>query len=123
MAKKVRTTRAEAREETPTFQFPEFDERAFVLKEYEITLGMAIAGLLALGSGIAAWAVTAAGLPWAISVVLGFLGMIGLYPIVNALHPRSHVYTRGDWAALIAVVFFGWMAVWFLFSDIWPHLG
>ncbi|MEM0129142.1 MAG: hypothetical protein QXG65_03140 [Thermoplasmata archaeon] len=122
MAKKVRA-KAEAHAAEPAFEFPVFDERSFVEKEYEITLGMAIAGLLALGVGIASWAVTSSGLPWPISVVLGFASMIGLYPLVQAAHPRSHVYTRGDWAALVAVVFFGWLAVWFLFSDVWPHLA
>lgn len=122
MAKKVRQKSDDDEEEEPGFEFPVFDEHGFVAKEYEVTLGMALAGLIALATGLASWAATASGLNWAVGVVIGFAGMVGVIPVVGAAHPRSHVYTKGDWAALIAVVFFGWLAVWFLMSDISPHL-
>ncbi len=121
MAKKVRPKAADDTPAEPSFQFPAFDEQAFVSKEYEVTLGMVVAGLFTIVLGVAAWAVTAASLPWELGVAIGFGGLIGVYPLVNALHPRSHVYTRGDWAGLMAVVFFGWLAIWFMLSDVIAH--
>lgn len=117
MAKKVRS-RGETVAEEPGFEFPVFDERAFLDKEYEISRGMAIAGLLAIAVGIACWAGTSAGLPWYVQVVFGLLGLIAVYPVVHALHPRAHVFTNGDWATLFAVVFFGWLAIWFVLLNL-----
>ncbi len=119
MAKKVRP-KGEATEEEPGFEFPVFDEGAYIAKEYEISRGMAIAGLLAVAVGMAAWAGTSAGLPWYVEVVFGFAALIAVYPVVHALHPRAHVFTGGDWAALFAVVFFGWLAIWFMLLNLAP---
>ncbi len=125
MAKKVRPKAADATPAEPSFQFPVFDEKAFVTKEYEVTLGMVVTGLLSVVVGIASWAVTAAlasfSDAWVLSVLIGFAGLLGLHPLVNSLHPRAHVYTKGDWAGLMAVVFFGWLAIWFMLSDIVPR--
>ncbi|MGI0054449.1 MAG: hypothetical protein ACREBZ_01855 [Thermoplasmata archaeon] len=117
MAKKVRQVDDE-QEKEPSFDFPVFDEHAYVAKEYEVSFGMVLAGLMALGVGALSWVATSSGISWAVGVVLGFMGMIGVVPAVQAVHPRSHVYTKGDWATMIAVVFFGWLAVWFLLSDL-----
>jgi hypothetical protein len=119
MAKKVRP-RGEAVQQEPGFEFPVFDEAAYINKEYEITRGMAIAGLLAVMVGIASWAGTSAGLPWFVEVVFGFAALFAVYPVVHALHPRAHVFTKGDWAALFAVVFFGWLALWFMLLNLAP---
>jgi len=119
MAKKVRPKSDDAAAE-PAFAFPEFDEAAYLDKEFEITRGMAIAGLLAVGVGIVSWAGTSAGLPWFAQVVFGIVGLIAVYPLVHALHPRAHVFTMGDWAALFAVVFFGWLAIWFMLLNLLP---
>lgn len=119
MAKKVRPKSDQTVQE-PAFAFPEFDEAAYLNKEFEITRGMAIAGLLAVVVGIVCWAGTSAGLPWEAQVVFGLVGVVAVYPVVHALHPRAHVFAWGDWAALFAVVFFGWLAVWFMLLDLIP---
>lgn len=120
MAKKVRPKTGTDKPSEPKFAFPVFDEAAYLRKEFEVTRGMAIAGLLAVAVGIASWAATTAGLPWAVSVVFGFVALIAVYPVVHALHPRAHVFTTGDWAALIATVFFGWLALWFMLVNLAP---
>lgn len=120
MAKKVRPRPTEDRPQEPGFEFPVFDEAAYLDKEFEITRGMAIAGLLAVGVGIASWAGTSAGLPWPAQIVFGIIGLIVVYPVVHALHPRAHVFSTGDWAALLATVFFGWLAIWFMLLDLAP---
>lgn len=119
MAKKVRP-HTEEKPQEPSFQFPPFDEGAYIDKEFEISFGMAIAGLLAVAVGLISWAGTTAGLPWPVQFVFGIAGLVGLYPMVHALHPRAHVYTTGDWAALLAVVFFGWLAIWFVMLNLAP---
>ena len=119
MAKKVRP-KAEVVAKEPTFSYPEFDEKAFLDKEFEISWGMVSAGLLAGGVGMASWAGTSAGLPWPVQVVFGLVGLIVVYPLVHALHPRALVFTMGDWASFIAVVFFGWLAIWFVLLDLVP---
>ena len=119
MAKKVRP-KADNEDAAPAFAFPVFDEAAYIKKEFEVTRGMAIAGLLAVAVGVVSWAGTSAGLPWFVQVVFGVAGMGSLYPVVHALHPRAHVFTTGDWAGFFAVVFFGWLAVWFMLLNLVP---
>ncbi|NNN18146.1 MAG: hypothetical protein HKL79_07290 [Thermoplasmata archaeon] len=116
MAKKVRGKPGTADEEPP-FEFPVFDDRAFLNHEYEITRGMLIAGGVALLLGIISWAIDTASLPWELPPVLALIVLLALYSLVTRLHPRARIYTKGEWATLYAVVFFGWLASWFLLLD------
>jgi len=37
------------------------------------------------------------------------------------LRTKSAIYTKGDWAGLIALEFFGWLALWFVLLNLSPH--
>lgn len=120
MAKKVRGVPDAESDEEPDFEFPAFDERGFLDHEYEITRGMLITlGVAFLVAGIS-WAVNYVKLDWWLPLLIGFGVLIGLYWIVTALHHRAYIYTKGEWATLLAVYFFGWLAAWFVILDILP---
>jgi hypothetical protein len=116
VAKKVRG-RPGTEDQEPPFEFPVFDERGFLKHEYEITRGMLIASGVAVGLGVLSWAIDTAVLPWELPPVLALVVLIFLYSVVTWLHPRARIYTKGEWATLYAVVFFGWLASWFVLLD------
>lgn len=123
MAKKVRSSVAEAKEEEPAFEFPEFDERAFLDHEFEVSRGMLIALGLAVVLGLVAWAIVSAALPLYLAPVVGIAGVTATYWIVRVAHPRAEIYTKGEWATLYAVCASGWLAFWFLLLNVLPvHL-
>lgn len=111
MAKKMRKKMEEA---TPPFEFPEFDEPAFVWKELELSSATLLAGLFAIVFGVLSWAMTVAGLPYYVPLPVGVVGTIGSLYLVQRLRENSHAYTKGDWAGLFVLVFFGWLALWFV---------
>ncbi len=116
MAKKVRRKLEE--EEAAAFEFPVFDEVAFMRKEFDLGMGLALAGMLALVAGFASWALTVSGVPWWGPFLLGLL-IVALTPVViGRIRPSTHIYTKGDWAGLIALVFFAWLAVWFVLVNV-----
>lgn len=116
MAKKARKRLEEAAE--PAFEFPEFDEGAFVWKEFELASATLLAGLVALGVGVVSSGLTLAGLPWYIPFPIGLAGIIlGLFG-VQRLRVYSHAYTKGDWAGLFMLEFFGWLALWFVLVNL-----
>jgi hypothetical protein len=119
MAKKARRKLEE--EEEAAFEFPVFDDTAFVKKEFELAVGLTLAGLLAVGIGLIAWGLTVANVPWWGSVLLGLL-LTALSPVLLG-HARSgsSLYTKGDWAGLILLVFFGYVAIWLLLVNITSH--
>ncbi len=120
MAKKVRRPPAQERVET-AFEFPTFDEVAFIRKEFELTWGVAFAGLYAFVTGLLSWLLSIAGIPWYGPVVVS-LGLIATAPTVfERLNVRSESFTKGDWAGLFVVMLFGWLALWFLFTNLSPH--
>lgn len=119
MAKKVRRKLEE--EEAAAFEFPVFDEVAFVSKEFEMTYALALAGLFTVLLGILGWALSVAGLFWYIVFPLGIV-VLALSPfVIRRIRPRSSIYTKGDWAGLIALEFFGWLALWFVLQNLSPH--
>lgn len=118
MAKKARKKMEE--DAVPAFEFPPFDEAGFVWKEYELATATALAGVLALALGLVCWVLSAVGLPWFVPLALGFVGVAGGVFLIQRLRPNSSYYTKGDWAGLIALEFFGWIAIWFLFLNISP---
>jgi hypothetical protein len=120
MAKKARKKLEEDAE--PAFEFPPFDEAGFLWKEYELGTATMFAAAMALLLGIVGWALSAAGLIWPITLAIGFAGVAGGAFVIQRLRPYSYYYTKGDWAGLLALEFFGWFAIWFLLLNISPTL-
>ena len=119
MAKKVR--RKPVEEEAPAFEFPVFDETAFVAKEFELTTALTLASVFTVLFGILSWALSVLGLLWYLVFPLGIL-LIALSPfLIQRLRRKSSIYTKGDWAGLIALEFFGWLALWFVLLNLSPH--
>jgi hypothetical protein len=116
MAKKVRRKLEE--EEAAAFEFPVFDEVSFVKKEFEMGVALAVAAFLTILMGAVSWALTRAGVPWFGPFALGILLMIASPFIIRRLRPHSDMYTKGDWAALLAMEFFGWLALWFVLVNV-----
>jgi hypothetical protein len=118
MAKKVRRKLEE--EEAAAFEFPVFDEVAFMNKEFELTGALALAGGYAVLVGILSWAMTTSGLSWYAVLPIGIV-LVALSPfLIRRLRSKSSVYTKGDWAGLIALVFFAWLALWFVLLNLSP---
>jgi len=116
MAKKVRRKLEE--EEAAAFEFPVFDEVAFMTKENEMGFALALAGLITVLLGLLSWAFTRANLPWWSAFGIGVLLVVVSPFLIARLRPMSKNYTKGDWAALIAMEFFGWLALWFVLVNV-----
>ncbi len=116
MAKKVRRKLEE--EEAAAFEFPVFDELGFVTKEFEMAGALALAVVIALAIGLLAWALTKVGLPWFAPFGLGILVVAGSPFVIGRARRKSDLYTKGDWAGLIALEFFGFLALWFVLVDL-----
>jgi hypothetical protein len=118
MAKKVRRKLEE--EEEAAFEFPVFDEMAFVTKEFELTTALALAGVFAVLLGIVSWVLTTSGLGWYIVLPLGIF-LLAVTPfVIRRLRVKSSTYTKGDWAGLLALEFFAWLALWFVLLNLSP---
>ncbi len=116
MAKKVRQNPVETKE--AAFEFPEFDERKFVTKEFELTGALVLASLMAVVLGAVSWVATSSHLPWYVPFPIGLI-VLALSPtVIGRFRSRSDLYTKSDWAGLLALVFFGWIAVWFVLVDV-----
>jgi hypothetical protein len=112
VAKKAR--RKPDEDEEPPFDFPVFDEEQFATKEFELGTGLLLAGLFTVGIGVAAWALSVAGVPWFGPLLLAIGIMIVSPFVIRRLRRLSSLYTKGDWAGLLALEFFGSLALWFL---------
>ena len=116
MAKKARKKLEE--EEEAAFEFPAFDESAFATKEFELGTGLLLVGLITLAIGVVSWALSVSGLPWFVPLLLGIV-VIALSPfVIQRLRKLSSLYTKGDWAGLMAMEFFGWFAIWFVLLNL-----
>ncbi len=117
MAKKARRKLDEEAEEK-AFDFPVFDEVAFAQKEFLLTWGVTFTSVLALVLGAFAWFCTGIGLAWYIPFPIGLI-VVFLSPwILGRLLAGSTLFTKGDWAGLIALEFFGFLAVWFVLVNV-----
>ena len=114
MAKKVRRKP----EEETQFEFPSFDEAAFVAKEGEMSRAMVLASLIAVVLGAVSWALTEAGVPWWGPLLLGFAGLVATPVVIGRARRQSSTYTKGDWAGLLALTFFAWLALWFVLVNL-----
>ncbi len=121
MAKKVRRKLEE--EEAAAFEFPVFDEVAFVTKEFELMGAVIVACTITILLGLAGWALTVSGIPWFVPFLIGIVAIIFSPSLIRRLRVRSKLYTRTDWVGLLALEFFGWLALWFVLLNVAPHLG
>jgi hypothetical protein len=115
VAKKVRQKPEDA---APAFEFPAFDEVAFVAKESEMTLAMIVALAITFVLGAISWALTSQGVDWYGPFAVGVIGLIVSPTLIGRLRPKSTTYTKGDWAGLLALEFFGWLALWFVLVNV-----
>ncbi|MFY9716758.1 MAG: hypothetical protein WAK40_02320 [Thermoplasmata archaeon] len=116
MSKKGRRKLEE--EEAAAFEFPVFDEVAFVTKEFELASAVAIATVFTLLLGTVAWALTRSGLAWYLTFLVGIAGIAASPFAIQRVRARSDLYTKGDWAGLIALEFFGFLALWFVLANL-----
>ncbi len=118
MAKKARRKLEE--EEAAAFEFPVFDEAAYASKEFELGTGLMLAGLFTVLLGVLGWVLTVAGLPSLVPFGIGLV-VIGASPfVIGRLRSASSLFTKGDWAGLIMLEFFGFLALWFLLLNLSP---
>jgi hypothetical protein len=116
VAKKARRKLEE--EEEQAFEFPVFDEASFATKEFELGSGLLLAGIVTVVIGLVSWAISTLGVTVWVPLALGIF-VIVLSPIViSRVRERSSLYTKGDWAGLLALEFFGWFALWFLLLNL-----
>jgi hypothetical protein len=112
------------------FEFPEFDEAAFIAHESEQTVATAIAlvfALLLAGISFAIDSVAGGHVVGGIAPliyippVLGVAVVIASVFIIGRLRPASTDYTKGDWASLLLIQIFGWIGIWFVLTDVFLH--
>lgn len=117
-------------EDAPGFEFPEFDERAFVEHESEQTIATALALGIAIALSIVSFAIDAfAGRAMVggtdplvfVPPVLGVAVVIASPFLIGRLRPASSEYTKGDWASLILIEIFGWIGIWFVLTAVVLH--
>jgi hypothetical protein len=118
MAKKARRKLEE--EEAAAFEFPPFDEDGFAKKEFELGTGLILAGVITIAIGFVSWLLSVSGLPWFVPLALGILVIAASPFLVLRLRQQATMFTKGDWAGLIAMEFFGWFALWFVLLNVAP---
>jgi hypothetical protein len=116
MAKKARRKLEE--EEAAAFEFPVFDEVAFVTKEFEMAAAVGVAIVFTISFGIVSWLLSRVTMIWWAGFVSGFIGLIISPFAIQQLRAQSDIYTKADWAGLIALEFFGWLALWFVLINV-----
>jgi hypothetical protein len=116
VAKKAR--RKDEEDATPSFEFPEFDEQAFLAHEFEQFRATVLAFSLGVALGIAAFLIGDLGFSPYLPLIVGFVGTAALALVIRQLRPASSEYTKGDWASLIVLIFFGFLGVWFLAANL-----
>ncbi len=86
-----------------------------------MTAALALAGAFTVLLGVLGWALTVAGIPLYAAFPIGIL-LLAVSPfLIRRLRTKSSIYTKGDWAGLIALEFFGWLALWFVLLNLSPH--
>jgi hypothetical protein len=116
MAKKARRKLED--EEEQAFEFPVFDEKGFATKEFELGSGLLLVGIFTIGIGLVSWAISTLGVTVWVPLALGILVIVLSPFLIRRLRERSSLYTKGDWAGLLALEFFGWFALWFLLLNL-----
>jgi hypothetical protein len=116
MAKKARKKLEE--EEEQAFEFPVFDEQGFATKEFELGSGLLLVGIITIAIGLVSWAISTLGVTVWVPLGIGVLVIVLSPFLIQRLRTRSSLYTKGDWAGLLALEFFGWFALWFLLLNL-----
>jgi hypothetical protein len=116
MAKKVR--RSPDEEAAASFELPSFDEAKFFTKEFELGGALGFTALFALIAGALSWVGTSLGVWWWAIFLLGFADVFSSYWVLRRIRPKAELYTKGDWAGLLAIQFFGWIALWFVLVNV-----
>ncbi|HTW39385.1 MAG TPA: hypothetical protein VMF04_00790 [Thermoplasmata archaeon] len=116
MAKKARRKLEE--EEEQSFEFPVFDEKSFATKEFELGSGLILVGIITIGIGLLSWAISTIGVTVWVPLAIGIFVIILSPFLIRRFRRMSTLYTKGDWAGLIALEFFGWFALWFLLLNL-----
>ena len=116
MAKKARRKLED--EEEQAFEFPVFDEKGFAKKEFELGSGLLLVGLITIGIGFFSWAISTLGVSVWVPLGIGFLVIVLSPFLIRRFRTLSTLYTKGDWAGLLAMEFFGWFALWFLLLNL-----
>lgn len=114
MAKKGRQKIEE--KESTAFEFPVFDETGFIRHELDLSWATVIALTFSVLLGVLGAVAVHFGLPFTIPIVIGILGIAAIPSTVQSIRHSDEVYTKGDWAGILAVAFFVWLGVWFLLS-------
>jgi hypothetical protein len=117
VAKKARRRQDEEAEEK-AFDFPVFDEAAFAAKEFQLTGAVAIASGLALLLGVFCWFCTSVHVAWYVPFPISFLAVALSPAYLGRILSGSTLFTKGDWAGLLALEFFGFLAVWFVLVNV-----
>jgi len=117
VAKKARRRLDEQAEEN-AFDFPVFDETAFAAKEFQLTGAVVASGGLALLLGALSWFCTSQHLGWYVPFPIAFLIVLLSPWFLGRLLTGSTLFTKGDWAGLLALEFFGFLAVWFVLVNV-----
>jgi hypothetical protein len=120
MAKKVRSRPEDTAESR--FEFPVFDERAFIVHELELTLATIFSVVIAVLAGVLSAILTiygGAALTLAAPVAVGLVVIIFSPFLLRFLRPQANEYTRGDWAGVILLELFGWLGIWFLLAGVY----
>ena len=117
MAKKARR-RLDEQAEEKAFDFPVFDEAGFAAKEFQLTGAVTLSGGIAVLLGALSWLCTSAHLPWYVPFPLSFLVVLLSPWFLGKLLSGSTLFTKGDWAGLVALEFFGFLAVWFVLVNV-----
>ena len=117
MAKKVRRKPDEEAEEK-AFDFPVFDKTAFASKEFQLTWAVVLGAVVAVVLGAFGSFCTGSHLPWYVPFPVGFL-LVLLSPwLFGWVLPSSTTFTKGDWAGVVALEFFGFLGVWFVLVNV-----
>ncbi|HTT26110.1 MAG TPA: hypothetical protein VMH90_04005, partial [Thermoplasmata archaeon] len=104
----------------PGFEFPEFDEPGFLRHEFEQFYATIIAFVLGVVVGIAAYVVGRLAVPVAVPFGVGIAGVVVGTLLIRQVRPASSEYTKGDWASLVVLIFFGFLGFWLLFAGLSP---
>jgi hypothetical protein len=116
----AKKARQKAEDEEPAFEFPEFDEKGFLEHEFEQFYATVIAFLLGVVVGVAAFIVGRQGTPWEVPFGVGIGGVVVGTLLIRQIRPASKDYTKGDWASLAILIFFGFLGFWLLLAGLVP---
>jgi hypothetical protein len=116
MAKKAKRKLEEEAENA--FEFPEFDEKGYLAHEFEQFYATITGFVIGVVIGVAAFAVGLAGISAYVPLAVGLGGTFGGALVIRQLRPGSADYTKGDWAALGALMFFTFLGFWFLVANV-----